>query len=101
MDMLSTTAFSNELLVLLANVSHEQEQLDRLYFVLFIHMVQPQYFQRNQDTSNLQKFSKVSVTAKLQELGEQGHKCHLPWSPSSSASMPCPGSHHLPSHCSA
>lgn len=67
MDMLCTTAFMNELLILPASVSSEQQQLYRLSFVLFFHVVQPRYFQRNQDTSVLQKFGKVSVAAGLQE----------------------------------
>lgn len=61
MDRLCTTAFTNELLILPANVSSEQQQLYTLSFVLFFQVVQPQYFQRNQDTSDLQKFSKVSM----------------------------------------
>lgn len=99
MDMLCTTAFINELLVLPAGVSSEQQQLHRVSFVLFLQVVQPRYFQRNQDTSDLQEFSKVSVAARPQEQGEWNQKCHLPWSPSCSASVPCPGSRQLPSHC--
>lgn len=65
MDMLCTTAFTNELLILPASVSSEQQQLYKPSFVLFFQVVQPQYFQRNQDTSYLQKFSKVSVAARI------------------------------------
>lgn len=85
-DVPPTIALTNELLVLPASVCDELQQLYRLPFVLFFQVVQPQYFQENQDTPDLQKFDKVSVSART---GEQSQKRHLPWSPPSSFSTPC------------
>jgi len=93
MDTPPTVAFTNELLILPATICDELQQPYRLPFVLFFEVVQPQYFQENQDTSDLQKFNKVSASARTRSVTCLG--AHLPLSAGRSL-----GKHHLLPRCS-